>query len=235
MLKIRNLTVKKQNKKILDNINLDFQKGKVYAIMGPNGSGKSTLIESIMGICDLSTSSNSKIIFKNKNLLNLKPNEIFDLGIFCSYQNPVELSGVSILDILSTSIQSDSVVELNKKLTDISKKLGIDKSLISRPLNLGSSGGEKKKLEFLQAVIFNKEYNFFDEIDSGLDTDFIIKLTKFIHTWKNNKSLVFISHSTKFIKQTNPDKVFVIKNGKIIEQNGKDLIEKIEKKGYSNF
>jgi Fe-S cluster assembly ATP-binding protein len=237
-LEIKNLNVEIENKTVLKDINLDMGKGKVYVLLGPNGSGKTTLSNAILGNPMLKTSG--KIFFENSDLTNLKPNEIAKKGIFMSFQNPAEISGVSIPSLLRTSYNSlhekkISILDFQKLLEKTAENLGLNSDFLERNLE-GFSGGEKKKLEIFQLLILNPKFAILDETDSGLDIDSLKTISKGISKFMNkDKTILIITHHTKILEYLKPDKVFIMKQGEIVKEGNSDLIEKIEKEGYKNF
>ena len=235
MLTIKNLSVKVENKKILRNISLTFKRGKIYAIMGPNGSGKSTLAHALMGNPSFSVSRDSVLRFKRKNIKKLSPDKRAHLGMFLSFQNPIALSGVSALQLLRTSLQKGrSALELKRNVQKHAHALKIAPDLLSRSLNDGFSGGEKKKMEILQAAILNPSFLILDEIDTGVDIDALKTISLFLKKFHTkDKTLVIITHYNRILKYLQPDEVIVLKNGSVVAQGGKDLAKKIEKDGYN--
>ena len=242
MLRLQHLSVKINKKTILKNINYQFGKGKVYAIMGPNGSGKSTLAYAIAGHPNYKLEVGS-LKFKGENITNLSPDKRAKLGIFLSFQNPLSLSGVNVFQLLRLALtESNSALakkidplELKKKIEIVAKKLGIKKELIERSLNEGASGGEKKKLEMLQAAILDPKLIIFDEIDTGVDVDALRKIAKFMDENKNGKTYILITHYNRILHYIKPDKVLVLLDGKLVKEGNFKLAERIEQKGYQGI
>ncbi|GBD33966.1 Vegetative protein 296 [bacterium HR34] len=238
MLKIENLTAKiqeeKKEKTILKNVNIEFENGKVYAVMGPNGSGKSTLANVIMGHPAYSLNSNSKIIFNGKSIKNLPPEKRAKLGIFMAFQNPLSLSGVNIYQMLKYALSDKkvSIIEIKELVDKYAKKLKIQEELLERSLNEGFSGGEKKKMEALQAIILNPKVAIFDEIDTGVDVDALKLISKFLKEFQKDKIYIVITHYNRILKYLKPDKVIVIKQGEVAKIGDKTLATLIERKGY---
>lgn len=236
-LEIKNLSVEIENKKILENLNMKFEKGKVYALMGKNGSGKSTLANTIMGNPKNYVSS-GKIILKSGDITNLAPNERAKKGIFLSFQSSQEIDGVTIYDFLRTLNKSlpgkkTSVFEFRRILRDKLKELGLSEDFSERYLNKGFSGGEKKKSEILQMLVLNPDIIILDEPDSGLDVDALQTISKAINNMKKeNKIILIITHYKRIFNYINPDKVFVLSEGKLKSEGNKELIDKIDEKGY---
>ncbi|GIU68169.1 MAG: ABC transporter ATP-binding protein [Candidatus Pacearchaeota archaeon] len=238
MLEIKNLYVEREGKEILKGVNLKLKTGKIYALMGPNGSGKSTLAHVIIGDPKYKVVS-GKILFKKKNILNLKPDERAKLGIFLSFQNPVAISGVTISNFLRQAYNNFnkkkiSFLEFKRLIEKKAKELEIDTDFLSRYINEGFSGGEKKKTEILQLLVLNPKIAILDETDSGLDIDALKIVAKGINKFmSNDKIILIITHYKRILNYIKPDKIFVMLNGKIVAEGKKEVIEKLEKKGYS--
>ena len=239
MLKIRNLNVNVDGKEILKELNLNLEKGKVYALMGPNGSGKSTLSQVLIGNPKYKFSG--EISFEGEDISDLKPHERAKKGLFLSFQYPVEVPGVTISSFLKTALNSlrgkkISPIEFWNILEKHSKKLKIDKSFLSRFLNEGFSGGEKKKAEILQMLILNPKLAILDETDSGLDIDSLKIVSQGINNFMDkDKTILIITHYQKILDYIKPDKIFIMKNGSIVKEGGKELIEELEKNGYEGI
>ena len=243
-LNINNLNVSIEGKKILDDFNLTINQGEVHAIMGPNGSGKSTLANVLAGNEDYEVNS-GKIIFKDRDLLDLNIEERAQSGIFLAFQYPVEIPGVNITPFLQASINSKlknqnkpelDTLSFAKLLREKAKDLDIGSDMLKRSINTGFSGGEKKRYEILQMSILNPEFTIFDETDSGLDVDALKIVTEGINKFKNdNNSFLIITHYQKLLDYINPDYVHVMRNGKILKSGDISLAAEIEKSGYQNF
>lgn len=235
-LKLKNLTVKIGKKTILNNINLAFEKNKIYAVFGPNGSGKSTLAHAIAGQPEYKLSSQSNIIFKNKSIKKLSPDKRTKKGIFLSWQTPVSLSGVNVFQLLQIAVGlKKNPLALKKEIESYAKELNINTELLYRSLNDGASGGEKKKIELIQAAALDPELIIFDEIDTGVDVDALKAIARFLKKYKRGKTYILITHYNRILKYITPDKVLVIMNGEIVKQGGKSLADKIEKQGYEKI
>jgi len=243
-LKINNLNVSVENNEILKDFSLEINKGEVHAIMGPNGSGKSTLANVLAGKEDYIINS-GEIIFKEKNLFDLNVEERAQLGLFLAFQYPVEIPGVNITPFLKSSLNSkmknngkDEVdnLEFAKLLRDKASDLGISNDMLKRSLNVGFSGGEKKRYEILQMSILKPELAILDETDSGLDIDALKVVTEGVNKLKNNNnSFLIITHYQKLLDYITPDLVHVMRNGTIVESGNKSLASKIEESGYKIF
>ena len=232
MLKIKNLKVAVGNKTILKDISLSFDKDKVYAIMGPNGSGKSTLAYTIAGH-PVYEVKEGKIFFEEEEITDLETEKRVKRGIFLSFQSPLQLSGVNVVQLLRIALEGKvDPLELKKKVERVAKELDIREELIKRSLNEGASGGERKKLELLQAAILEPKFVIFDEIDTGVDIDALRKIGEFIEKFKKGRSIVLITHYNRILKYVKPDFVLVMMNGKLVKKGNERLAHLIEEKGY---
>lgn len=236
MLSVKNLTASVGDKKILDNISYDFERGKVYAIMGPNGSGKSTLASVVMGHPVYELSDDSVITYNDEEIHELDSNERGEKGIFMSFQSPMSLSGVNVFQLLRYALDGKKdPLALKKEIEKYAKKLHIKEDLIMRSINEDFSGGEKKKMEILQALVLNPSLLFFDEIDTGVDVDALKTIAEAIKDMKSSdKTLVIITHYNRILKYLQPDEVVVIADGKIAATGDYKLAHMIETEGYSN-
>ncbi|MCX6732793.1 MAG: Fe-S cluster assembly ATPase SufC [Candidatus Roizmanbacteria bacterium] len=235
MLSLHNIKVKVGEKEIITDFSYQFEKNKIYAIMGPNGSGKSTLVQSIIGNPLYTLSKKSSIEFSSKKITNLSPDKRAQLGIGITFQTPIALQGISVFQLLRLALKNVDVVKLYEDIERLAKELKINKELIDRPLNEGASGGERKKLEVLQMAILNPSIIFFDEIDTGVDIDSLKTIFTFLKKYRNDKTFVFITHYSKIFAYLKPDEVLVMKQGKLAATGGREMIQKIEKKGYEAF
>ena len=243
MLEIKNLKAKIDNKEILKGLNLDIKPGEVHAIMGPNGSGKSTLSNILSGKKGYDVSG--EILFENGNLFDLETEERAHKGIFLAFQYPLEIPGVNTNIFLKTSLNAIRKARGEKELDAIeflnlvkkkSKELRFDEEKLSRQLNVGFSGGEKKKNEILQMSILNPKLSILDETDSGLDIDALKIVADGVNALrKKNNSFLIITHYQRLLDYIKPDFVHVLMNGKIIKSGGSELALELEKKGYENF
>ncbi len=234
MLKINHLSVAIDKQPILKQVKVEFCPGKTYVLMGPNGSGKSTLALSILGNPAYTILRGSQILLDGKNITRKAPNERARIGYFLSFQNPLALSGVSVKDLLRIALEKKyTPFELSQKITALAKELKIKDELLTRSLNDGFSGGEKKKLEALQAVLLAPKVAFFDEIDTGVDVDALKIISQFLrkHLPKET-TLVFITHSTRLLKYLKPQRVLVMKDGRILKEGTATLAKKIETRGF---
>lgn len=241
MLTLQNLSAAIGEKKILKNISFSFKPGKTYALMGPNGSGKSTLASALMGHPNIQYSRASKIFIGAKsarptggNIKMLSPDKRSALGIFLSFQTPLEIPGVTVFDLLRIALEKTmDPVALHKQVKQYAKELHIKDELLKRSLNVGFSGGEKKKFEALQAVMLQPQFVLFDEIDTGVDVDALKTISKFLkkHLPKET-TLVFITHSSRLLKYVTPDEVLVMKDGALVKTGGAKLAKEIEQSGF---
>lgn len=240
MLKIKNLTVKVENKIVLNKFDLDINDGEVHVIMGPNGVGKSTLTKVIMNDPNYKVMSGD-IIYNDESILKLKTDERARKGIFLAMQNPLEIDGVTNSDFLRTALSSKNKKNVNlydfiKKIDKAKEELSMPDEMVHRSVNKGFSGGEKKKNEILQMKMLEPDFIILDEIDSGVDVDSLKILGDNINLYKkeNPKSCyLIITHYTHLLKYVKPDFVHVIENGKIIKTGSYDLAKKIEDNGFN--
>lgn len=241
MLKIKDLYVKVEEKEILKGINLEVNAGEVHAIMGPNGSGKSTLANVIAGKEGYNVTS-GEIIYKGINLLDLQPEERAREGIFLAFQYPVEIPGVSNATMLKSAVneirkhkgeEELDAFEFLQLMKEKMKLVGMDEKLISRPVNQGFSGGEKKRNEIFQMAILNPLLAVLDETDSGLDIDALKTVAGGVNKLKtkDNASIV-VTHYQRLLNYIIPDFVHVLVNGRIVKSGGKELAYELEDRGY---
>lgn len=235
MLSLKNLNVKVGEKLILKKINFTFEKGKIYAIMGPNGSGKSTLAASVMGHPAYTIEPGSKIIFKGKDIVDEKVEDRAKMGLFISFQSPLSLNGVNIYQLLRFALdKKKDPLKIRQEVKKNAKKLKIDEGLLTRGLNENFSGGEKKKMEVLQAIMLDPDLIFFDEIDTGVDVDAMRTIATFLKGMKSkNKTFVLITHYNRILKYIKPDHVLILVGGKLVKTGTYKLADKIEKEGYA--
>ena len=235
MIELKNLTISVADKIIIKNLSLNLKKNKVYVLMGPNGSGKSTLALTLMAH-PLYQIKSGKILFEKKDITDLAPEKRANLGMFLSFQSPLSLSGVSMFSLLRTAIAGKKdPLALREKIEKTAKLLRIKKELLERSFNEGASGGEKKKLELLQAAILNPKFLMFDEIDTGVDIDALRTIAQFMEKNKKDKTYLLITHYNRILKYVKPDEVLVMMEGKIVKQGDYRLAEEIEKDGYKSL
>ena len=244
MLKIKDLHAGLEGKDILQGINLEVKAGEVHAIMGPNGSGKSTLASVVAGKEEYEV-SRGYITFENEDISELDPEERAHKGIFLSFQYPVEIPGVSVTNFIKTAInetrkskgQEDMPAsEMLKMIKEKADMLEIDRKFLSRSLNEGFSGGEKKRNEIFQMAMLEPKLAILDETDSGLDIDALKIVADGVNILRNkNNAFLIITHYQRLLDYIKPDFVHVLMNGKIVKSGGPDLALELEKKGYENF
>merc|ERR1711976_69219 len=242
-MEISNLTAKitSNGQTILNGVNLKIKKGETHVIMGKNGSGKSTLSKVIAGHPDYEVTSGD-LKFKSKNLLELGPEDRSHLGIFLSFQSPVEIPGVSNVDFLRLALNTRrriqgkpdiDPVEFCSFLVPKLKELNMDLSFLSRNVNEGFSGGEKKKNEILQLVVLEADLVILDEIDSGLDMDALREVAQALNVLKkNNVSMLMITHYQQLLDLVKPDYIHIMQNGRIVKDGGWEIVDTLVKEGY---
>lgn len=241
MLKIKNLHASIDDKEILKGINLEINPGEVHAIMGPNGSGKSTLSSVIAGKEEFEMTQ-GEIIFEGEELSELDPEERAHKGIFLSFQYPIEIPGVSVTNFMKAAInahrkangQDDMKAnEMLKLIKEKSEMLEIDRKFLSRSLNEGFSGGEKKRNEIFQMAVLDPKLSILDETDSGLDIDALKVVAKGVNKLRNeDNAVLLITHYQRLLNYIQPDVVHVMVDGKIVKTGGKELALELEEKGY---
>ncbi len=241
MLEIKNLHVSVNNNKILKGLNLSVNKGEIHTIMGPNGSGKSTLAQVIAGRKEYKVNKGS-IIYSNKKLLELSADERAKQGIFLAFQYPVEIPGVSTTNFIKTAVNQIRKSKGKKPLDAVSflkvmkekmKIVKINQTLLSRSINEGFSGGEKKRNEIFQMAMLNPKLAILDETDSGLDIDALKIVAKGVNKLKSkDNAIIIVTHYQRLLDYIIPDYVHVLIDGKIVKSGDKNLAQELEKKGY---
>ena len=241
LLEIKDLKVSINDNEILKNLNFTVNKGEIHAIMGPNGSGKSTFSKVLAGHPAYSI-LDGDIIFKGSSIVDLEPEERSHLGIFLAFQYPIEIPGVSNEDFLRLAYNSKQIfankpeVDPIEFLTIINEKLKLVQMspvFLSRNVNEGFSGGEKKRNEILQMILLDSDLSILDETDSGLDIDALKTISNGINNFMNpNKSIILITHYQRLLDYINPTYVHVMQNGKIIKTGSASLAKELENKGY---
>ena len=243
-LNIKNLSVSVDEKSIINNLNLKINKGEIHAIMGPNGSGKSTLSNVLAGKNGYNVTEGD-ILFYEENLLDFSPDERANKGIFLAFQYPVEIPGVTNINFIKTAMESNREYQgldplkpgdFLKLIKEKAELLGIPEDRLKRQLNVGFSGGEKKRNEALQLMMLNPSLAILDETDSGLDVDaFKVVADAINSTRSKDNSMLIITHYQRLLERIQPDIVHVFVNGTIIESGGPELANEIEKNGYERF
>ena len=240
MLEINNIRVQVEDKEVLNGVNLRVDRGEIVALMGPNGSGKSSLANTLIGNPRYQVLE-GKIKLNDEDLLAMKTDERASKGVLMAFQQPVAIPGVTVREMLLTALRSGgknmSALELKKIVYAEAQKLRMDEALLTRGMNDGFSGGEKKKLEILQMRVLKPELLILDEIDSGLDVDALKLLAESIMEMvkEEKMSVLVITHYQKLLKYLVPDKVTVLKRGVVVDGGDKEIVEKIEKKGYAIY
>lgn len=243
VLELKDYTVEIEDKKILDNVQLELKEGEISVIMGPNGSGKSTLANSLMGHPSYEASGVAKYL--GEDLSEMEADERSKNGVFLSFQYPVAVPGLTVSSFLRTAINARrdkedpiKVGEYVKLLNEKMKLLNIPKAFASRYLNEGFSGGEKKKMEILQLAMLEPKLAILDETDSGLDIDSLREVCENINLLKKQNpklTVLVITHYQRMLNYLKPDHVFIMLNGKLVEKGGPELAHKLEKEGYESF
>ena len=240
LLTIHDLHAGVDGKEILKGVDLIVDKGEVHVILGPNGSGKSTLMNIIMGHPKYEVQSGS-ISFEGKDLTNMKTFERAREGIFLSFQTPEEIPGISVENMIRTAKQAMTgehvkVLAFRKELRAMMKELKIDPSYAERYLNVGFSGGEKKRNEILQLLMLQPKLAMLDETDSGLDVDAVQIVSEGVAKFHNDdNACLIITHNARILDKLKVDKVHVLMNGRIAEEGGPELVDEINKHGFSNI
>ncbi|MBA3986442.1 MAG: Fe-S cluster assembly ATPase SufC [Flavobacteriales bacterium] len=241
MLHIKDLHAGVENEDILKGINLEVKAGEIHAIMGPNGSGKSTLASVIAGKEEFEVTQGS-ITFESEDIAELAPEERAHKGIFLSFQYPIEIPGVSVTNFIKTAInegrkakgQEDMPAgEMLKMIREKAELLEMDRKFLSRSLNEGFSGGEKKRNEIFQLAMLEPKLAILDETDSGLDIDALRIVANGVNKLRNeNNAVVVITHYQRLLDHIVPDFVHVLMDGKIVKSGSKDLAHELEERGY---
>ena len=244
MLKIKNLHATVDGKEILKGINLAMGFGEVHAIMGPNGSGKSTLSYVLAGR-DGYEVTKGEVLYNGKNLLEMKPEERAGEGVFLAFQYPVELPGVSSMNFLKAAVNAVrkyrgenelDAMEFLKFVRETTKMLNITYDMLKRAVNVGFSGGEKKRNEVLQMAVLKPTLSVLDETDSGLDVDALRIVGEGVTALRSpHRSMLVITHYQRLLDHIVPDQVHILSDGKIVRSGGKELAVELEQEGYSRY
>jgi Fe-S cluster assembly ATP-binding protein len=242
LLEIKNLQARVADKPILKGIDLAVNAGEVHAIMGPNGSGKSTLAQVLAGR-DVYAVTGGEVLYQGQNLLAMKPEERASAGIFLAFQYPVEIPGVSNMYFLRAALNAQrkyrgleelDAMDFLALVKEKAKLLGLDEALLSRPVNEGFSGGEKKRNEIFQMAVLEPRLAVLDETDSGLDIDALRAVAAGINTMRApGRGMIVVTHYQRLLSYVVPDFVHVMHNGRIVRSGGKDLALELEKQGYA--
>lgn len=244
MLKINNLQVQIDGKQIINGLSLEIPDGEVHAIMGPNGAGKSTLSYALSGRPNYEIIGGS-VTLNGKDILGLEPEARAAEGVFLSFQYPLEIPGVPTLTFIRTALNEQrkyrgeeelSVPAFMKMAREAAKRLKIEDDMLKRPLNVGFSGGEKKRMEIFQMALLEPKFMILDETDSGLDIDALRIVSEGVNFMRApNRSMLVITHYQRLLDYIKPDKVHVLVNGRIIETGGPELALELEKSGYDRY
>jgi Fe-S cluster assembly ATP-binding protein len=244
LLEIKNLHVEVDGKKILDGLDLVVEKGQVAAIMGPNGSGKSTLAHVLAGKADY-TVTQGRVLFEGEDILGMEPDQRAAKGLFLAFQYPIEIPGVATMTFLRTALNAQrkkrgeaelSTPEFLKRVREVAGKLGIAPDMLRRGVNVGFSGGEKKRNEILQMSLFEPKLCVLDETDSGLDIDALKVVSEGVNKLRSpERSFVVITHYQRLLDYIVPDVVHVLSKGRIVRTGGKELAHELEAKGYAQY
>jgi Fe-S cluster assembly ATP-binding protein len=244
LLEIKNLHVEIDGKEILKGLNLTVEAGKVHAIMGPNGSGKSTLAYVLAGKAGYEPTS-GEVLFNGKDIFDMAPDERAAAGLFLAFQYPLEIPGVATIQFLRTALNAQrkkrgepelKVPEFQKRLTAAAGQLGIDRDMLRRAVNVGFSGGEKKRNEILQMALLEPKLAVLDETDSGLDIDALKIVADGVNRLRApDRAFVVITHYQRLLTYIVPDVVHVLSRGRIVKTGGKDLALELEARGYAEY
>ena len=241
LLEIKGLKVSVEDKEILRGIDLEIGSGETHVIMGPNGAGKSTLGFSIMGSPEYEKTGGT-IIFDGEDITDMSIDKIARKGVFLSFQNPVEIPGITLKSFLRNALEQITgermrMRDFNKRLDECLKALDMSPEYATRDLNVGFSGGEKKKAEILQMLMLRPKFAILDETDSGLDVDAVRTVSMGIEAYKKEVggALMIITHSTKILEALDVDRSHVVVNGKVVKEGGRELIDNINENGFEQF
>jgi Fe-S cluster assembly ATP-binding protein len=244
LLEIKNLQVEIDGKKILNGLDLTVNRGEVHAIMGPNGSGKSTLAYVLSGKADYEVTEGD-ILFDGENVLDLEPDERAARGFFLAFQYPIEIPGVATMTFLRTALNAQrkkrgepelNTPEFLKRVREAAAKLSIGPEMLRRAVNVGFSGGEKKRNEILQMALLEPRLAVLDETDSGLDIDALQIVADGVNRLRSpERAAIVITHYQRLLDYIVPDIVHVLSKGRIVKTGGKELAQQLEKTGYAEF
>ena len=244
ILEIRNLHARIEEREILKGVNLTIPAGQVHAVMGRNGSGKSTLSYVLAGKEDYEITE-GEVLIDGENLLEMEPSERAAAGLFLAFQYPIEIPGVATMTFLKAALNSQrktrgetemSTPDFMRAVREAGAQLNIDSDMLKRPLNVGFSGGEKKRAEVLQMALLQPKMCILDETDSGLDIDALQVVSRGVNALRNSgRSMLVITHYQRLLNHIVPDVVHVFSDGRIVESGDKDLALQLEAKGYADF
>jgi Fe-S cluster assembly ATP-binding protein len=244
LLEVKNLQVSVADREILHGLNLTVNAGEVHAIMGPNGSGKSTLSHVIAGKPGYEVTG-GQILFKGEDLLEMDPDQRAAKGVFLAFQYPVEIPGVATMTFLRTALNAQrkargeeefSTPDFLKRVREVASSLGIPQEMLKRGVNVGFSGGEKKRNEVLQMALFQPSLCILDEMDSGLDIDALRVASEGVNALRTpDRAMVVITHYQRLLDYIVPDHVHVMSRGKVVKSGGKELALELEANGYAQY
>jgi Fe-S cluster assembly ATP-binding protein len=244
LLEVKNLHVEVADKKILNGLDLTVEKGKVHAIMGPNGSGKSTLSYVLAGKSGYEITQ-GEVLFNGENIAGMEPDERAAKGLFLAFQYPIEIPGVATMTFLRTAVNAQrkargeaelSTPDFIKKVREAAGELGISQDMLRRAVNVGFSGGEKKRNEILQMAMLQPRLAVLDETDSGLDIDALKIVADGVNALRSpERSFIVITHYQRLLDYIVPDVVHVLSKGRIVRTGGKELALELEEKGYAQY
>ena len=244
LLEIKNLHVRVEEREILHGLSLTVNKGEVHAIMGPNGSGKSTLSHVLAGK-DGYEVTDGEVLFQGENILEMAPDERAAKGLFLAFQYPVEIPGVATMTFLRTALNAQrkargeaefSTPDFLKKVREVAARLNIPQDMLRRGVNVGFSGGEKKRNEVLQMALFEPKLCILDEMDSGLDIDALRIAADGVNALRDKqRSMIVITHYQRLLNYIVPDFVHVMSKGRVVQSGGKELALELEKSGYAQY
>ena len=244
MLEVENLHVEIEGRKILDGLSLTVNAGEVHAIMGPNGSGKSTLAYVLAGKQEYEVTQ-GRVLFEGEDMLAMEPDERAAKGLFLAFQYPLEIPGVTGMNFLRTAINAQrkkrgepelAIPDFMKRLREVAKRLGIEPEMLRRAVNVGFSGGEKKRNEILQMALLEPKLCVLDETDSGLDIDALKIVADGVNRLRSpDRASIVITHYQRLLNYIVPDVVHVLSKGRIVKTGGKDLALELEARGYTEY
>ena len=244
LLEVKNLHVEIGGKKILNGLDLTVDKGQVHAIMGPKGSGKSTLSYVLAGKADYEITE-GEVLFNGENIADMEPDERAAKGLFLAFQYPIEIPGVATMTFLRTAVNAQrkargegelSTPEFMKQVREAAGELGISQEMLRRAVNVGFSGGEKKRNEILQMAMLQPRLAVLDETDSGLDIDALKIVSDGVNRLRSpERSFIVITHYQRLLDYIVPDVVHVLSKGRIVRSGGKELALELEEKGYAQY
>ena len=244
MLEVENLHVEIEGRKILDGLSLAVNAGEVHAIMGPNGSGKSTLAYVLAGKQEYEVTQ-GRVLFEGEDMLAMEPDERAAKGLFLAFQYPLEIPGVTSMTFLRTAINAQrkkrgepelAIPDFMKRLREVAKRLGIEPEMLRRAVNVGFSGGEKKRNEILQMALLEPKLCVLDETDSGLDIDALKIVADGVNRLRSpDRASIVITHYQRLLNYIVPDVVHVLSKGRIVKTGGKDLALELEARGYTEY